>query len=85
MRPLLQLLSQLLAFYSVLIIVRALLSWVHPDPRNPIMRLLHKLTEPVLAPLRRLVPPGFFGGLDFSPVLAFLLITLANRVLAALY
>ena len=84
MRPLLQLLSQLLAYYSVLFIVRALLSWVRPDPRNPLVRLLHNLTEPVLAPLRRLVRPGFFGGLDFSPVLAFLLITFASRVLAAM-
>ncbi len=74
-------LSQLLWLYSAIIIVRALISWVSPDPRNPIVRLLSQVTEPVLAPLRRLVPPRVFGGLDLSPILAIVLITLLRSVL----
>lgn len=56
--------------YSWLIVVRALLSWVQPVPTNPLARALHAVTEPVLFPLRRLVPPRLLGGLDVSPVLA---------------
>ena len=75
------LLSQLLAIYSVVIIVRALISWVSPDPRNPIVQFLAVVTEPVLAPLRRLVPPRVFGGLDLSPILAIVLISLLRGIL----
>jgi YggT family protein len=56
------------------IIIRALLSWVSPDPYNPIVRVLAAATEPVLRPLRRLVPPRKLGGVDLSPLLAVLLI-----------
>jgi YggT family protein len=51
-----------------LIIARALLSWVNPDPYNPIVRFLYNVTEPVLSFLRRRVPL-VFGGLDLSPLL----------------
>ncbi len=78
-------LSQLLSLYSAIIIVRALISWVSPDPRNPIVRLLSQVTEPVLAPLRRLVPPRVFGGLDLSPILAIVLITLLRSVLLSAF
>jgi YggT family protein len=60
--------------YTWLIILRALASWVQPAPNNPVLRVLHVLTEPVLFPLRRLVPPRVLGGLDVSPVLAILLL-----------
>ena len=53
---------------------RALISWVSPDPYNPLVRMLAAATEPVLAPLRRLVPPRKLGGLDLSPLVAILLI-----------
>jgi YggT family protein len=51
-----------------LIIARALLSWVNPDPYNPIVRFLYNVTEPVLSFLRRRVPV-VFGGLDLSPLI----------------
>lgn len=73
---LLQLLFGLLNAYMWVIIIRALLSWVSPDPHNPIVRLLTQVTEPVLRPLRRLVPPYKTGGLDLSPLIAILLIQL---------
>jgi YggT family protein len=58
------------------IIIRALISWVSPDPYNPIVRILSQITEPVLRPLRRLVPPHKTGGIDLSPLIAILLIQL---------
>jgi YggT family protein len=49
-----------------IIIGRAVLSWVNPDPRNPIVRFLHNATEPILYPVRRWLPN--MGGLDLSPL-----------------
>ncbi|HNU82159.1 MAG: YggT family protein [Acidobacteria bacterium] len=71
---LLQLVVGLLDLYTWVVVIRALLSWVGPDPYNPIVRLLHQLTEPLLAPLRRLVSPRRLGGLDLSPLLLILII-----------
>ncbi len=73
-----QLLLTLLRIYTWVIIIRALISWVSPDPRNPIVQILGKLTEPVLKPLRRLVPPRMTGNIDVSPILAILLIQLVS-------
>jgi YggT family protein len=64
-------LELVLDVYMWVIVIRALLSWVNPDPYNPIVRMLHKLTEPVLKPLRSLIPSGSIG-LDFSPFLVIL-------------
>ena len=75
---LVQLLLTLLSLYTWVIIIRALISWVSPDPRNPIVQLLSKLTEPVLRPLRRLLPPHKTGNIDVSPILAILLIQLVR-------
>lgn len=71
---LLQLALGVVRLYEWVIIIRALVSWVSPDPYNPLVRLLFRLTEPVLRPLRRLAPPHRLGGLDLSPLLAILLI-----------
>ena len=62
------LLDLALNIYMWLIIARALLSWVNPDPYNPIVRFLYNVTEPVLSYLRRRVPV-VFGGLDLSPLI----------------
>jgi len=61
------------AFYW-LILIRALISWVNPDPFNPIVQFLHNVTEPILSPIRRLIPWSFRFGLDISPIIAFLAI-----------
>ena len=61
-----------------LILVRALISWVNPDPFNAIVQLLYKTTEPILAPLRRMLP---VTAIDFSPILAFLLIVFLRSFL----
>ncbi len=62
-----------LEIYMWVIIIRALISWVNPDPYNPIVQVLTRLTEPVLRPIRKLVPP-YKVGLDFSPLIAVLII-----------
>jgi hypothetical protein len=60
----------LLNLYAWVIIARALVSWLNPDPRNPLVRLLDQATEPVLKPLRQILSPGGIGGIDISPILA---------------
>ena len=62
-----------LSFYMFVIIVRAVISWVNPDPYNPIVRILHSITDPILYPIRRKIPINF-GGIDFSPMLVILAI-----------
>ncbi len=61
-----------LSLYMWLIIGRAVISWVNPDPYNPIVRFLVSATEPVLSPIRRRLP--MLGGIDFSPVIVILII-----------
>ncbi len=69
-----QVLDVLLNIYWWILLIRALISWVNPDPHNPIVVFLQRATEPVLEPLRRLVPPERVGGIDLSPLLAMLAI-----------
>jgi YggT family protein len=57
-----------------LILIRALISWVSPDPYNPIVQFLYKVTEPILYPIRRILPSGLKFGIDISPIIAFLAI-----------
>ena len=71
-----------LTVYMWVIIARALLSWVNPDPYNPIVRMLYNVTEPVLGWIRRRVPV-VFGGLDLAPLLALLAIVFLQRFLVA--
>ena len=66
-------LDYMLTIANWLIIIRALLSWVNPDPYNVIVQFLYKVTEPMLAPFRRLVP-AYSIGIDFSPIFALLAI-----------
>ena len=68
-----------------LVIIAALVSWVSPDPRNPIVRFLYVTTEPLFRPFRRLLPPSRTGGLDLSPLLVLLVIFLVSRFIARLY
>jgi YggT family protein len=62
----------LLSIYMWIIIISALISWVNPDPYNPIVRFLHTVTDPVLRPIRRRL--GFGMGIDFSPMVVILAI-----------
>lgn len=62
-----QLVSLVFQIYIFIVVARALLSWVGPDSYHPIVRFLHKATDPVLDRLRRLVPLQF-GGVDLTPM-----------------
>ena len=62
-----------LSVYMYIVIARAIISWVNPDPYNPIVRFLNSVTEPVLFRLRKRLPL-FFGGMDFSPIVVILAI-----------
>ncbi len=70
-----------LTVYMWIIIVTALMSWVNPDPYNPIVRFLHAVTEPVLRPIRRVI--GFGVGIDFSPMVVILGIIFVKYFLIA--
>jgi YggT family protein len=61
------------------IIIRALMSWFNPSPDNPIVRFVIEITEPVLAPLRRIVPR--IGMIDITPIVAILLMNVILQVL----
>ena len=62
-----------LQIYMWIIIARAILSWVSPDPYNPIVRFIHNITEPVLYQVRKRIPI-MMGGIDFSPIIVLLAI-----------
>jgi YggT family protein len=75
----------LLSIFMWIVIARAVLSWVSPDPYNPIVRFINKVTEPVLYQIRRRIPVSF-GGIDFSPIIVFLAIIFLQRfVVHSLY
>jgi len=61
-----------LMIYMWIIVIRALISWVNPDPYNPIVQFLYSATEPVLTKIRSKLPPT--GGMDLSPIVALMLI-----------
>lgn len=61
-----------LNIYMWVVIIAALISWVNPDPYNPIVRFLYSVTEPVVRPIRRRI--GTLGGIDFSPLVVILAI-----------
>jgi YggT family protein len=80
-----EVLDVVLSIYMWVIIIRALISWVNPDPYNPIVQILTRVTEPVLRPIRKLVPP-YKTGIDLSPLLAILfIIFLQYAVINTLY
>ena len=66
-------LDYILMALNWLVIIRALISWVSPDPLNPIVQFIYTVTEPILAPFRRLVPAHSIG-IDISPIFALILI-----------
>jgi YggT family protein len=74
-----EVLGAILDIYSWMIIISALISWVNPDPYNPIVRFLYNVTEPVLSPIRRRI--GTIGGFDISPIIVLLAITFAKHLI----
>lgn len=79
--------SFLFQVYEFLLLIRVLLSWINVDPYRPVIdhpaiHLLVRITDPVLAPLRRLIPP-IGGAIDISPVVALLLLEIVRRLLVS--
>ncbi len=68
-----------LEIYSFVILARVLMSWVNINPDSPIARTLYDLTEPVLAPVRNVLPTA--GGLDFSPIIVLILVQMVANML----
>jgi YggT family protein len=75
-----QTLSGLLQIYFWIVVIAVLLSWVQPDPYNPIVRALYGMTEPVFDWVREHLPV-YFGGLDLSPIVVIIAIQFVQRVL----
>ncbi|MDD3683951.1 YggT family protein [Desulfovibrio desulfuricans] len=73
-------LGSLLSLYFWIVIIAAVLTWVRPDPYNPIVRTLRTLTEPVFYRVRKWLPFTYSNGMDFSPVVVLLAIELFNRI-----
>lgn len=74
-----QLTNSILTLYTWVIIIRILVSWVHPDPFNPVMQFLTQVTDPYLNFFRRFIPP--IGMLDISPIAAILVLQAAQHFL----
>ncbi len=71
-----------LTLLTLAIIARAVMSWIQPDPRNTLVRWLNKITDPILNPLGRIIPP--IAGLDFTPIIAIVLIQFVQNLLPRL-
>ena len=80
-----EVLKWVLNIFMWIIIARAILSWVSPDPYNPIVRFIHNVTEPVLYQIRKRLPVNF-SGFDFSPIIVLLAVIFLQRfVVRSLY
>ena len=75
-------LDLVLRLYVWVIIIGAVISWVNPSPYHPVVRVINRLTDPILKPLRAIIPP--IGGLDFSPVAAIFIVYLLQVLLVPL-
>ncbi len=76
-------LGGLLKIYFWVVLISAILSWVRPDPYNPIVRTLRTLTEPVYYRIRKVLPFTYTSGIDFSPIIVLLAIELVDRIVVA--
>lgn len=68
-----------LRLYELILIVRVVISWIRVDTSHPVVQWIYKLTEPVLAPIRLLIPTEKIG-IDLSPIVVLLIITLIRRL-----
>ena len=73
-------LKWLLNIYFWIVVAAALITWVRPDPNNPIVRALRMMTEPVFYRVRKWLPFTYAAGIDFSPVVVIIAIELINQI-----
>jgi len=76
-------LSIILTALEWLIIIRALLSWVNPDPNNGLVQIIYKITEPILYQIRKILPFSLKFGLDISPLIAILIVVFLQKFLVS--
>ena len=76
-----QMLSMVISLYVWVVIIAALITWVRPDPYNPIVQTLNRLTEPVYTYIRRYIPT-VIGGIDLSPVILILALQFVELLLS---
>lgn len=80
--PLIQIVNMIFDVLVWLIIIRCVLSFFSHNPYQPVIRFIYDVTEPIMAPFRRLIPAA--GGIDFSPIAAVLTVTLIQRIVIRL-
>lgn len=78
-----QVVSLVFQIYILIVVARAIVSWVNPDPYNPIVRFLHNATDPVLDRIRRVLPLQF-SGIDFTPIALLLALSVLQQALLRL-
>ena len=66
----------------IVLVIRIIISWVGADPYNEIVRVIYRVSDPILAPFRRL--PLRMGGIDFSPIVAFLVLSVLSNFLVSI-
>ncbi|HRY13359.1 MAG TPA: YggT family protein [Syntrophomonadaceae bacterium] len=82
MNPIIQVVDIVFEVLVWLVIARCILSFVRHNPYQPVFRFIYDVTEPIMAPFRRLIPPA--GGLDFSPIVVLLVLSLVQRIVIRL-
>lgn len=78
------LIFSIIFLYKWVVIISALLTWVKPDPYNPIVQILYRLTEPVYAFIRRYIPT-VFGGMDLAPLILIFVLIFIETLLKNLF
>ncbi len=73
------LVSLIINVFELILLARIIASWLQVNPYNPIMQFLYRITEPVLAPIRRMLPPT--GMMDFSPLVVFVILLVLQAIL----
>ena len=65
----------------ILLLARVIVSWIRVDPRNPVVQFIYQTTEPLLAPIRRLIPAT--AGIDFSPLILIIILSFLQRLIVS--
>ncbi len=73
----------LIQLYSLVVLARVLMSWVNIDPYSPLARAIFNMTEPVLQPVRNLLPPA--AGIDFSPLVVLIVLQIVGQILVTAF
>jgi YggT family protein len=81
MYGILVIISRLIYLYEIIIFIRCILSFVQPDPRNPIVRFIYQITDPLMDAVRRAFPFLAAGGIDFSPIVIIFLLEATRHII----